>query len=94
MLLKAQHGDYSSGGHVNLTRSHREPPSASKIVRVIQVLGPLTSKEIVDTTQLAPRTVRYALKRLVAEGVIARIPNLNDLRQTLFMMHFERRMNR
>lgn len=77
---------------MNLLRSNRGPPSAWKIVRVIQVLGPLTSKEIVDTTQLAPRTVRYTLKRLVAEGVVARAPNLNDLRQTLFMMRFERRM--
>lgn len=75
-------------------RSQREPPSASKIIRVISNNGPMTSKEIVKTTQLAPRTVRYALKRLVAEGVVARIPNLTDLRQTLFMLHIERRMNR
>ncbi len=54
----------------------------------------MTSKEIVQTTNLAPRTVRYALKRLVAEGVVARVPNLTDLRQTLFMLHVERRMNR
>ncbi len=54
----------------------------------------MTSKEIVNTTKLAPRTVRYALKRLVSEGVVARVPNLNDLRQTLFMLHIERRMNR
>jgi DNA-binding MarR family transcriptional regulator len=79
---------------VNLPRSHGPPPSALKIVRVIQALGPLTGKEIVDNTQLAPRTVRYALKRLVAEGLIARVPNLGDLRQTLFMMHIERRINR
>jgi transcription initiation factor IIE alpha subunit len=79
---------------VNLFRTHKEPPSASKIVRVIQDLGPLTSKEIVNTTQLAPRTVRYALKLLVAEGVVARVPNLGDLRQTLFIMHIQRRMNR
>ncbi|MFX0168704.1 MAG: MarR family transcriptional regulator [Candidatus Hodarchaeota archaeon] len=76
------------------SRSHREPPSASKIIRVIKNQGPLTSKEIVQNTQLAPRTVRYALKRLVAEGVVARVPNLTDLRQTLFMLHIERRMNR
>jgi DNA-binding MarR family transcriptional regulator len=54
----------------------------------------MTSKDIVENTNLAPRTVRYALKRLVAEGVVARVPNLTDLRQTLFMLHVERRMNR
>jgi DNA-binding MarR family transcriptional regulator len=79
---------------VNLFRRHREPPSASKIVSVIEDKGPLTSKEIVQKTKLAPRTVRYALKRLVAEGVVARVPNLSDLRQTLFILHVERRMNR
>ena len=76
------------------SRRHREPPSASKILRVIEDRGPLTSKQIVQDTQLAPRTVRYALKRLVADGVIARVPNLTDLRQTLFMLHIERRLNR
>lgn len=75
-------------------RSHREPPSASKIVSVIETKGPMTSKEIVESTKLAPRTVRYALKRLVADGVVARVPNLTDLRQTLFMLHIERRLNR
>lgn len=54
----------------------------------------MTSKEIVESTKLAPRTVRYALKRLVADGVVARVPNLTDLRQTLFMLHIERRLNR
>ncbi|MFX1561847.1 MAG: MarR family transcriptional regulator [Promethearchaeota archaeon] len=79
---------------MNTFRSHKEPPSATKIVHTIENQGPMTSKEIVDTTKLAPRTVRYALKRLVAEGVVARVPNLNDLRQTIFMLHIERRMNR
>ncbi len=82
------------GGNVKWFRSHKEPPSASKIIRVIENNGPMTSKDIVENTNLAPRTVRYALKRLVAEGVIARVPNLTDLRQTLFMLHVERRMNR
>ncbi|MFW9934018.1 MAG: MarR family transcriptional regulator [Promethearchaeota archaeon] len=75
-------------------RSHKEPPSASKIIHVIESNGPMTSKDIVKNTNLAPRTVRYALKRLVAEGVVARVPNLTDLRQTLFMLHVDRRMNR
>lgn len=79
---------------MDLFRSHREAASLSKIVRVIQTLGPLTGKEIVNTTQLAPRTVRYALKRLVAEGIIARAPYLGDLRQTLFVLHLDRSMNR
>jgi DNA-binding MarR family transcriptional regulator len=82
------------GGNVKWFRSHKEPPSASKIINVIESNGPMTSKDIVENTNLAPRTVRYALKRLVAEGVVARVPNLTDLRQTLFMLHVDRRMNR
>ena len=70
------------------------PPSAKKIVRLIETKGPMTSKDIVKGTNLAPRTVRYALKRLVAEGVVARVPNLNDLRQTIFMLHVDRRVHR
>lgn len=52
----------------------------------------MTSKDIVKETELAPRTVRYALKWLVAEGVVTRTPNLSDLRQTLFMVHTYQRM--
>jgi len=70
------------------------PPSAKKIVHLIKSKGPMTSKDIVESTKLAPRTVRYALKRLVAEGVVARVPNLNDLRQTIFMLHMDRRVHR
>jgi DNA-binding MarR family transcriptional regulator len=72
----------------------KQTPSAEKIVHTIKAQGPMTSKDLVDTTKLAPRTVRYALKRLVAQGVVARVPNLSDLRQTLFMLHIQRGMNR
>ena len=75
-------------------RRKRQAPSAIKIVHTIKSRGPMTSKDLVSTTKLAPRTVRYALKRLVAQGVVARVPNLSDLRQTLFMLHIDRRMNR
>ncbi len=72
----------------------KQTPSAQKIVHTIKSKGPMTSKDLVSSTKLAPRTVRYALKRLVAQGVVARVPNLSDLRQTVFMLHIERRMNR
>ncbi len=72
----------------------KQTPSAQKIVKTIASKGPMTSKDLVDSTKLAPRTVRYALKRLVAQGVVARVPNLADLRQTLFMLDAARRMNR
>ncbi len=75
-------------------RRKKQTPSAIKIVRTIESQGPMTSKDLVSTTKLAPRTVRYALKRLVSQGVVARVPNLSDLRQTLFMLHIQRGMNR
>jgi DNA-binding MarR family transcriptional regulator len=40
----------------------------------------------VEKTDLAPRTVRYALKKLVGDGHVVRVPNLEDLRQTLFLL--------
>lgn len=43
-----------------------------------------TPKQIVDEVSFAPRTVRYALRKLLRRKLIRRIPCLQDMRQYLY----------
>ncbi len=44
----------------------------------------MTHKELVERTRLAPRTVRYALKRLKEQSLIIEKFNFKDARQIIY----------
>lgn len=45
----------------------------------------LTPKEIIGVVECAPRTVRYALKKLLRLGVLKRTPDIqNDMRTNFY----------
>ncbi len=60
------------------------PQSALVVVKILRKEGALTPKEIFKKTSFAPRTVRYALKTLLENGVVDKVPNLLDLRQNKY----------
>jgi len=60
------------------------PPSAKTVYNLIKTKGPLTAKDIQNGCNLAPRTVRYALKILLDAHLIQRLPNLKDMRQNIY----------
>ncbi|WP_286681402.1 winged helix-turn-helix domain-containing protein [Methanoculleus sp. DTU007] len=60
------------------------PPSSRKILMLLEDGGALTHKELVRRSSLAPRTVRYALKRLKDNDMIVEKFNFRDARQTLY----------
>ena len=60
------------------------PPSAVTIYKIVTGNGPITSREIVDMCNLAPRTVRHGLKLLVRAGLILKLPHLLDMRSCKF----------
>ena len=60
------------------------PPSAITIYKIVIGKGPITSREIVDLCNLAPRTVRHGLKLLVRAGLIQKLPHLLDMRSCKF----------
>jgi len=60
------------------------PPSAITIYKIVQERGPITSNEIVQLCNLAPRTVRHGLKLLVRAGLIQKLPHLLDMRSSKF----------
>lgn len=62
----------------------RLPPSAKLVYKVLETGASLTQKDIVRATYLPPRTVRYALDRLLTEEVINERFCFRDARQCLY----------
>jgi len=48
------------------------PPSSKTVLSLLDESGAMTHKEIVKKSNLAPRTVRYALKKLKENHLIMR----------------------
>jgi DNA-binding MarR family transcriptional regulator len=68
----------------SVIEENKIPPSAK---RVLSLIGnrPLTAKSILKESKLAPRTVRYALKKLLEANMIQKVPNLEDMRKYLYI---------
>lgn len=60
------------------------PQSCITILHLLESAGSQTHKDIVAGTGLAPRTVRYALKRLKENGLIIEKFNFRDARQAIY----------
>lgn len=60
------------------------PASARQVFETLTAEGPLTHRDLVRTTGMPPRTVRYAVSRLKEAGVIGARCNLQDCRQCYF----------
>ncbi|MDV0444245.1 winged helix-turn-helix domain-containing protein [Methanorbis rubei] len=60
------------------------PQSCITIYHLLERTGSQTHKDIVAGTGLAPRTVRYALKRLKEQGLIIEKFNFRDARQAIY----------
>jgi len=60
------------------------PPSAERVLDVLAHNGPLTHRDLVATTGLPPRTLRFALARLRASGRVEWRWSLRDARQRLY----------
>jgi DNA-binding MarR family transcriptional regulator len=44
-----------------------------------------TPKQLLDKVSFAPRTVRYALRKLLKKKLIRRVPCLQDMRQWIYV---------
>jgi len=67
------------------------PQALTKSQRIILELlqdkgaNGITPKQIFGEVHLAPRTVRYALRKLLQMNLVKRIPCLQDMRQYIYM---------
>jgi predicted transcriptional regulator len=60
------------------------PPSSRTLLDILHEGGAMTHKELVKKSRLAPRTVRYALKRLKERRLIIEKFNFRDARQIIY----------
>ncbi len=60
------------------------PPSSKTVLQILDAGGSMTHNDIVEKTRLAPRTVRYALKKLKERGLIIEKFNFRDARQIIY----------
>jgi predicted transcriptional regulator len=54
------------------------------VLQILDVGGAMTHKDLVQKSRLAPRTVRYALKKLKERGLIIEKFNFRDARQIIY----------
>ena len=66
------------------------PRSAIIVLDRLTHDGPLTPKALSQKVDLAPRTVSFALRKLMGQKLCRKIPNLRDMRQPLYMADPER----
>ncbi len=62
------------------------PKSARIVLHSLATTGPMSPKEISRKSELPLRTVSFALRRLTAQKLLRRIPNLQDMRQPLYSL--------
>jgi len=60
------------------------PPSSRTVMEILDQGGAMTHKDLVQKTHLAPRTVRYALKKLKERQLIIEKFNFRDARQIIY----------
>jgi DNA-binding MarR family transcriptional regulator len=55
-------------------------PSTKLVLKILQLNGWMTQREIIGETTLPPRTVKYAIKKLKEQKIVREKPDLNDMR--------------
>ncbi|PNX50138.1 MAG: hypothetical protein BV458_13710 [Thermoplasmata archaeon M9B2D] len=66
---------------------HRLTKSQMIVLSVLRETGKngVTPKQLIDNVSFAPRTVRYALRKLLKKRLIRRYPCLSDMRQWIYL---------
>ncbi len=60
------------------------PPSAKFVLKMLELKGPMSAKELAEETMLPERTVRYALSELLRRGLVRKVVSLRNARQTFY----------
>ena len=62
------------------------PYSALLVLDVLSSHGPMPPRDISEKANVPPRTVSFALRQLRKMELCRRIPNLQDMRQPLYVV--------
>jgi DNA-binding MarR family transcriptional regulator len=68
----------------------RLPKSALIILGFLNKKGPMPPRDISKEAKVPLRTVTFALDRLVDANICHRVPNLYDMRRTLYVINQEK----
>jgi predicted transcriptional regulator len=68
----------------------RLPQSSKKVMKVLNYGGAMTQKDLVEKTNLHPRTIRFALKKLKEQELLIEKLKMNDLRQIVYQIRLSR----
>jgi DNA-binding MarR family transcriptional regulator len=66
------------------------PNSAVMVLQSLTSDGPMTPKALINRISLPSRTITYALRVLLKEKIVKRVPNLADMRQPYYHVDVER----
>jgi predicted transcriptional regulator len=66
----------------------RLPQSSKKVMKILDSGRPMTQKDLVKKTNLHPRTVRFALKKLKEQQLLIEKLKMDDLRQIIYQIRF------
>ncbi|MFW9844886.1 MAG: MarR family transcriptional regulator [Candidatus Thorarchaeota archaeon] len=69
------------------SRKHKLTKSQKIVLDTLRSSGTdgVTPKQLLDEVTFAPRTVRYALRKLLKKQLIKRYPCLSDMRQWIYV---------
>jgi DNA-binding MarR family transcriptional regulator len=67
----------------------RLPKSAIQVLAFLTKKGPHPPRVISKEADVPLRTVTFALDRLIETNLCAKIPNLGDMRRTLYAVNYE-----
>jgi len=86
-LLDNQHKEVSG---LAMITGIRLPKSALLILGILHKRGPMPPRDISKEANVPLRTVTFALDRLVNADICQRVPNLGDMRRTLYVVDQEK----
>jgi DNA-binding MarR family transcriptional regulator len=66
------------------------PNSAIIVLQSLASNGPMTPKSIIGQIDLPSRTITFALRVLLEEKIVKRVPNLADMRQPFYHVNTEK----
>ena len=75
---------------MHLQPSIRLPKSALRVLQCLTMRGPLPPRVISKEAKVPLRTVTFALDRLIDTNLCEKIPNLGDMRRTLYVVNQEK----
>ena len=69
------------------------PKSSKKVLEILYSGCEMTQKDLVMRTNMNPRTVRYAVKKLKERDVLIEKLKMNDLRQIIYQVRLKGALN-